>query len=157
MKEWLLSALNMTYQLALKTVTSGYTTRDVQNLREAEKMWIAYRDAACKAEYGLWGGGSGGPDANTMCLVRLTRQRTAELKSDIGGAGPVGTLHILGAYKIRQLTAVMDRNLPGGIERMLLRLGGGALGRGRGARQQAKENERPAAPHAESKSRDFHL
>jgi uncharacterized protein YecT (DUF1311 family) len=44
-------------------------------------MWISYRDAGCKAEYGLWGGGSGGPNAQTLCLIRLTRQRTVKLKN----------------------------------------------------------------------------
>ena len=73
------AALDTTYQQALKAAAE-YTKQDVQNLIEAEKMWIAYRDATCKAEYGLWGGGSGGPNAKTMCLIRLTRQRTAELE-----------------------------------------------------------------------------
>jgi uncharacterized protein YecT (DUF1311 family) len=75
------AALNTTYQQALNAVTAIYTTQDVQNLKEAEKVWIVYRDAACKAEYGLWGGGSGGPNAHIACLIRLTRQRTSELKS----------------------------------------------------------------------------
>jgi uncharacterized protein YecT (DUF1311 family) len=52
--------LNSTYQAALMAATQNYTARDVQNLRVAERRWISYRDAACDAEYGLWGGGSGG-------------------------------------------------------------------------------------------------
>jgi uncharacterized protein YecT (DUF1311 family) len=75
------AGLNTTYQAALKTVTDSYTTQDVQNLKEAERTWIAYRDATCKAEYGLWGGGSGGPNARIICLMRLTRQRNAELEN----------------------------------------------------------------------------
>jgi uncharacterized protein YecT (DUF1311 family) len=69
--------LNATYQKAMK----GLGNEDLQNLKDAERTWVAYRDAACKAEYGLWGGGSGGPNAHTMCVIRLTRQRTANLRN----------------------------------------------------------------------------
>jgi len=72
--------LNTTYQKAL-SMTTRLGDQDVDNLRDAEQKWIAYRDAACKAEYGLWGKGSGGPNAHAMCVIRLTRQRTADLKS----------------------------------------------------------------------------
>src|SRR5690348_6812188 len=72
--------LNKTYQTAL-SMTKKFGREDLENLKDAERKWIAYRDAACKAEYGLWGGGSGGPNAHTMCVIRLTRQRTADLKS----------------------------------------------------------------------------
>jgi uncharacterized protein YecT (DUF1311 family) len=69
--------LNTTYQKALG-MTKRLGIQDIENLKDAELKWIAYRDAACKAEYGLWGGGSGGPNAHTMCLVRLTKQRTTD-------------------------------------------------------------------------------
>ncbi len=72
--------LNSTYERALTAAKRDYTARDVQNLRTAERRWIAYRDAACNAEYGLWGGGSGGPAAHTGCLIRVARQRIADLK-----------------------------------------------------------------------------
>jgi uncharacterized protein YecT (DUF1311 family) len=72
--------LNTTYQKAL-SMTKRFGEQDVENLKDAEQKWIAYRDAACRAEYGLWGKGSGGPNAHAMCVIRLTRQRTADLKS----------------------------------------------------------------------------
>jgi uncharacterized protein YecT (DUF1311 family) len=72
--------LNTTYKTAL-SMTKKFGGEDVENLKDAERKWIAYRDAACKAEYGLWGGGSGGPNARTICVIRLTRQRIADLKS----------------------------------------------------------------------------
>jgi len=68
------------YQKAL-TMTKKFGNQDVENLRVAERKWTLYRDAACKAEYGLWGGGSGGPNALTMCVIRLTKQRTTDLKN----------------------------------------------------------------------------
>ena len=70
--------LNDRYQRALK-VAKRYTPQDEQNLKAAQRAWIAYRDAACKAEYGL-DGGSGGPNAHAMCIVRLTKQRSTELQ-----------------------------------------------------------------------------
>jgi len=42
----------------------------VNNLRDSEQKWTAYRDAACNAERGLWGKGSGAPGG----LVRLYDQ-----------------------------------------------------------------------------------
>jgi len=45
--------LNATYQKALR-MTKRFGSEDVENLKDAERKWIAYRDAACKAEYGLW-------------------------------------------------------------------------------------------------------
>lgn len=72
--------LNRTYRDALAAVARYYTEQDAQNLKDAERLWVAYRDAACKAESGLWGAGTGAPGARVVCLIRLTRIRTDELK-----------------------------------------------------------------------------
>jgi len=53
----------------------------VQNLKDAERKWMAYRDAICKAEYGLVGGGSAGPSIQVSCLIRITKQRIADLQA----------------------------------------------------------------------------
>lgn len=53
---------------------------DKARLQKAERAWLRYRDAMCDAEYGLWGGGTGGPPAHLACLDRETRRRTAELR-----------------------------------------------------------------------------
>jgi uncharacterized protein YecT (DUF1311 family) len=71
--------LNTTYREA-ESMTKRLGGQDVENLKDAEQKWVAYRDAACKAEHSLWGGGSGGPNALSMCGIKLTRQRTADLK-----------------------------------------------------------------------------
>ena len=68
-----------TYQNALSD-TQRFGDKAVDALREAEKQWSAYRSAECEAEYSRWGGGSGGPNARMMCIIRLTRQRTSELR-----------------------------------------------------------------------------
>jgi uncharacterized protein YecT (DUF1311 family) len=72
--------LNATYQKTLG-MTKRFGEEAVENLKDAQQKWITYRDAACKAEYGLWGGGTGGPNAHAMCEIRLTRQRTEDLES----------------------------------------------------------------------------
>ena len=73
--------LNTTYLQAMEKMKKHYTAQDVQNLRTAERLWIAYRDATCNAEYGLWGKGSGGPNAFGFCIVRMTKQRIVDIKN----------------------------------------------------------------------------
>lgn len=72
--------LNATYRQA-SNMTKRFGSVNVQNLNEAERKWIAYRDAACKAECGLWQGGSGGPNAHTVCMIRVTKQRITDLEN----------------------------------------------------------------------------
>lgn len=72
--------LNVTYKHSVQSA-SKYTYHDVENLRDAQRKWIVYRDAACVAESGLWVGGSGAGIAQMMCLIRITRQRIADLKN----------------------------------------------------------------------------
>jgi uncharacterized protein YecT (DUF1311 family) len=79
--------LNAVYQQSLKTAKE-YSPADVQNLKDAERKWITYRDAACKAERGLWGLGTGAPNAHMGCLVRITKERIAALRDAYTIAGP---------------------------------------------------------------------
>jgi uncharacterized protein YecT (DUF1311 family) len=72
--------LNVTFQKALKSA-ADYGPKDVAKLRDAQRKWVAYRDAECEAEYSLFGGGSGGPAAHSGCLLRITEQRIEDLKA----------------------------------------------------------------------------
>ena len=72
--------LHETYEQALKA-SQRYSDQDVVNLKDAERKWITYKEAACKAEYELWGRVSGGPNAHAMCIIRLTKLRIIDLKS----------------------------------------------------------------------------
>lgn len=74
--------LNALYQKALKIAKDQYKPADAQNLKDAERKWIAYRDAICKAEYGLVGGGTAGPSIQIGCLIRITKQRIADLQAE---------------------------------------------------------------------------
>jgi len=80
--------LNATYSSTLEEIKDS--AADTANLKNAERKWIAYRDATCKAEYGLWGGGSGGPNALAMCIIRVTRTRISDLKNAYLGCKPHG-------------------------------------------------------------------
>ncbi|WP_447726974.1 lysozyme inhibitor LprI family protein [Sphingomonas koreensis] len=52
---------------------------DAQLLIEAQRTWIAFRDAQCAFEKTFMPG-SGGPTMKTDCLERLTLARTQELR-----------------------------------------------------------------------------
>lgn len=51
-----------------------------QALREAQRAWIGFRDAGCKAEGYRAAGGSMQPMVVASCLERVTRARTEELR-----------------------------------------------------------------------------
>lgn len=49
-------------------------------LRVAQRAWIAFRDAACGVEAAVWEGGSMAPLIHATCMTRLTRARIADLQ-----------------------------------------------------------------------------
>lgn len=51
------------------------------DLRDAQRAWVTFRDAACSAEGFLWYGGSGEQMVIYACRARLTRDRAADLWS----------------------------------------------------------------------------
>lgn len=51
----------------------------VTQLRDAQRAWIAFRDAECAMEYGAWGAGSMRQIAGADCQLRLTAERTLDL------------------------------------------------------------------------------
>lgn len=48
-------------------------------LRDAQRAWIAYRDAECRNEYANWGAGSMRHIVGTACYLDMTAKRTVEL------------------------------------------------------------------------------
>jgi uncharacterized protein YecT (DUF1311 family) len=50
-------------------------------LRDAQRAWITFRDAACAAEGFVYAGGSIRPMVVSLCLARLTAARTADLRA----------------------------------------------------------------------------
>ncbi len=49
------------------------------DLRDAQRAWLTFRDAACSAEGFLWYGGSGEQMIIYSCRARLTRDRATDL------------------------------------------------------------------------------
>jgi len=52
-----------------------------QLLLDAQRKWIAYRDAACAAEQAQFEGGSIAPLIYFICMQRLTERRTEDLRA----------------------------------------------------------------------------
>lgn len=50
-------------------------------LLDAQRKWLAFRDAACTAEIAVFAGGSIQPLIWYECMTRLTRTRTSELQA----------------------------------------------------------------------------
>jgi uncharacterized protein YecT (DUF1311 family) len=50
-----------------------------QRLLAAERLWIQYRDANCRAERDLYEGGTAAQPVYLACLEAMTRARTREL------------------------------------------------------------------------------
>jgi uncharacterized protein YecT (DUF1311 family) len=55
----------------------------VDALRDMQRNWIAYRDAACRWEVVQWSGGTGGGPASAACMMRLTALQTLLLKEHL--------------------------------------------------------------------------
>jgi len=68
-------AMNMARSLGS---TNGIAASDL--LRDAQRAWIVYRDAACAAESQLVAGGSMMGQVAGECLARITRARSTELR-----------------------------------------------------------------------------
>jgi uncharacterized protein YecT (DUF1311 family) len=50
-------------------------------LVEAQRRWIAFRDAECALTGYQWYGGTGRAGAETTCMTQLTNSRTEALQS----------------------------------------------------------------------------
>ena len=74
------SSLNRLYGRIQKALSPD----ELQSLVQAERLWLQYRDATCRAEYELFGGGTAGPPTRLACLAAETRAREASLSRSYG-------------------------------------------------------------------------
>ena len=51
-----------------------------ETLLEAQRAWIAFRDAECALEYAQWGAGSMRNIAHATCRMQMTAERTLDLR-----------------------------------------------------------------------------
>ena len=54
-------------------------------LRDMQRAWIGWRDAACAYERAQWGGGSGSGPATLECRMQLTGQQALALEARMAG------------------------------------------------------------------------
>jgi uncharacterized protein YecT (DUF1311 family) len=73
--------LKLSYTNAKRDLSS----QDRAHLVAAQRAWIVYRHATCKAEYVL---SDGDKNFRTMCLLRITTQRRAEIENLYNGGCP---------------------------------------------------------------------
>ncbi|MFQ6553291.1 lysozyme inhibitor LprI family protein [Aestuariibius insulae] len=88
--DWWDARLNVIYQdmmagaqkidAELETVGSNLLPR-AESLRAMQRAWIAYRDANCRYEQSLWGGGTGAGPAISACRLRRTAEQTLYLET----------------------------------------------------------------------------
>lgn len=61
-----------------RDASEGLTLAD--GLRDAQRAWIAFRDAECGLSYAVWGGGSMRGIAHANCLMVMTAERSLALR-----------------------------------------------------------------------------
>lgn len=72
------AALNREYQAARAQYADDRTAAD--SLRDAQRAWIAWRDAECAFQYDRYGGGSMRMIASANCQMSMTAMRALELR-----------------------------------------------------------------------------
>ena len=80
--------LNEEYQATMQALRGRDSTGDVaapdmtreRTLREAQRAWIAFRDAECRAQYALWGTGTLRQVVGANCVMSETAERAIELR-----------------------------------------------------------------------------
>src|SRR5579871_485569 len=134
--------LNTVYQKAIESATK-YGRTDLANLKDAQRKWIAYRDAVCEAEFALYHGGTAAGPAKLACLRRITDQRTHDLKeaypsSDSmspptgrrkGGPAPVFAPALEEIQSKARIPILLPSTLPSGIPASGIKLASGELRR----------------------------
>jgi uncharacterized protein YecT (DUF1311 family) len=73
------AALNRAYQ----QLVAKLDTEEKSQLKEAQTAWLKYRDTNCDFVADQYKGGSIRPTILGLCLADVTRNRTAELKTQI--------------------------------------------------------------------------
>ena len=70
--------MTVVYKKVLKKMTDS---NQKQMLINAQRAWIKYKDAHCKAIANLYEGGSMQPMVYSGCLAELTKERTKNLQT----------------------------------------------------------------------------
>jgi uncharacterized protein YecT (DUF1311 family) len=74
--------LNRYFRVALKRARKESGGATVERIIQAERSWVAYRDAECGSVFGYWSGGTIRVSMEIDCRIRLTRLRTYAIWRD---------------------------------------------------------------------------
>ena len=74
--------LNRYFQVALKRARKDSGGKTAKGLIQAERSWVAYRDAECASVFDYWRGGTIRVAMERDCRIRLNRLRTYAIWSD---------------------------------------------------------------------------
>lgn len=77
--------LNQTY----KRLVAKLNQQQRSTLDQAQLAWIKFKDATCAYEKSRFAGGSIAPSVYSMCLERVTRQRTVDLENYLKEGWPI--------------------------------------------------------------------
>ena len=65
----------------LMSELSGGGGKDQQKLKQAQLLWLQYRDANCESEASIYEGGTIRPAIYNLCLTSMTRERAMRIKA----------------------------------------------------------------------------
>jgi uncharacterized protein YecT (DUF1311 family) len=74
--------LNRYFQVALKRARKASGGDTAHRFIQAERSWVAYRDAECGSVFDYWSGGTIRVTMELECRIRLTRLRTYAIWRD---------------------------------------------------------------------------
>ena len=72
--------MNTAYKQLMQELT-GYKSNHRPKFREAQSLWLKYRDANCDSEASIYEGGTIRPTVYYSCLASVTRERTRSIKA----------------------------------------------------------------------------
>lgn len=75
--------MNRVYEQLMSDL-AGDDDKNQQKLRQAQLLWLQYRDANCESEASIYEGGSIRPAIYNQCLASVTRERTGRLRAFLG-------------------------------------------------------------------------
>jgi uncharacterized protein YecT (DUF1311 family) len=65
----------------LMSELGGKDDKNQQKLKQAQQLWLQYRDANCESESSIYEGGSIRPAVYNHCLATTTEERTRRMKT----------------------------------------------------------------------------
>lgn len=71
--------MNKIYE-QLMSELAGYNDKAQPKLKQAQLVWLQYRNANCESEASIYEGGSIRPAVYSHCLASITQERTRRMK-----------------------------------------------------------------------------